>query len=175
MAWDSRKLVTYPREASEFHLIFRRELTVHGRKRWLFLGKLGVEIANVTGSFLREESQKSPLERDGTSTYNLREVWRGYTFIKDIIPTDVLEEGVSFDVESIIGTGSKATSWISRKKLICKSATISSKQEFMQTFCKIETASFGIVIGYSGSSSKIASKISSSSSPLNGDWPSNIS
>lgn len=43
------------------------------------------------------------------------------------------------------------------------------------TFCKIETASLGMVMGYSGSSSRIASKISSSSSPRKGDCPSNIS
>ena len=43
------------------------------------------------------------------------------------------------------------------------------------TFCKTDTASRGIVIGYNGSSSKMASKISSSSSPRKGDCPSNIS
>lgn len=37
------------------------------------------------------------------------------------------------------------------------------------TFCSIDTASRGIVIGYKGSSSRIASNISSSSSPRNGD------
>ena len=44
-----------------------------------------------------------------------------------------------------------------------------------RTFCKMLTLSLGMWIGYRGSSSRIASKISSSSSPRNGDCPSNIS
>lgn len=54
---------------------------------------------------------------------------------------------------------------------------VSRRQHDMQarTFCRIDTASLGIVMGYSGSSSRIASNISSSSSPRKGDCPRSIS
>jgi hypothetical protein len=45
--------VTYPRESVEFHLVLRRELTMHWRKRRLLLCELRIEIANIARRFLQ--------------------------------------------------------------------------------------------------------------------------
>ena len=47
-------------------------------------------------------------------TYNRREVWRGNTFVKDIIEIDVLEERMPLDFLSISFTGAESTIWITR-------------------------------------------------------------
>jgi hypothetical protein len=91
-----------------------------------------------------------------------------------IIPIHVLEERVTLNLQCIIWTGSQSSSGIPSEQLQGH-VSESSARQMARTFCKIDTASLGMVIGYSGSSSKMASKISSSSSPLNGDCPNNIS
>jgi hypothetical protein len=112
------------------------------------------------------------------STHNLREVWRGYTFVMHIIPIHVLEKRMTLNLQRIIWTGSQSSSGIPSEqlqKVVSVGLHACAARQMARTFCRIDTASLGMVIGYSGSSSKMASKISSSSSPLKGDCPSNIS
>lgn len=125
---------------------------------------------------LERRINANPGRKCSKATHNLREIRRRYPLVKNIIKVDIFEERLSLDFFSIFFTGTKSSIGIALKELETNPLLLVLQEiEDFLTFCKIETASLGIVMGYRGSSSKIASKISSSSSPRNGDCPSNIS
>ena len=118
---------------------------------------------------------RNPVEsRKGASTYDSRKVRRRDALVEHIIEIDIFEERLPLELFCVFFARAKATSRIPCQQLHMWT-NMHHKLFRRLTFCKIETASLGIVIGYRGSSSRIASKISSSSSPRNGDCPNNIS
>ena len=86
----------------------------------------------------------------------------------NIIEVDILEEEMSLDILSVGLACTKSSSRVSCQEL---SHQYPGQHCFdgRLTRWRSETASRGMVMGYRGSSSRMASKISSSSSPLNGD------
>lgn len=108
-------------------------------------------------------------------TYDSRKVRRRDALVQYIIEIDIFEERLPLELFCIFFARAKATGRIPCQQLNQMWTNMHHKYLRRLTFCKIETASLGIVIGYRGSSSRIASKISSSSSPRNGDCPNNIS
>jgi hypothetical protein len=97
--------------------------------------------------------------------------------VVNVIEIDVSEERMSFDCFSIIFARAKTPDRIPQQQLEEKYMSVHEHAYDWgkHTLVRRETASPGIDIGYKGSSSRMASKMSSSSSPLKGDCPSNIS
>lgn len=56
-------------------------------------------------------------KRTRRGTYNRGEVWRGYTFVKNVIPVDVFEEWLSLDFLCVALSRAKAASGVSSEKL----------------------------------------------------------
>jgi len=76
----------------------------------------------------------------------------------DVIPVNVLEERVRHDVFGIVGTRPQTQFGLSRKKLRQVSSRNDGKSAgWMPTFCRIDTESRGMWMGYRGSSDRIAS------------------
>jgi hypothetical protein len=49
--------------------------------------------------------------------HDCREVWRGYTFVENVIPVDVLEERLPLDFLSVPFPRAKPAIWVSSEKL----------------------------------------------------------
>lgn len=146
---------THPREPRKLLLIRRAQLRMHRCQRRLFPRELLIEIARV-GRI-----------SDG------REVWWCDPAMVDVVKGDVFEEEVFLDLLGVGLACSESSGGVASQQL--GRVSISVTRNSGLTRCRRDTASRGMVIGYKGSSSRIASKISSSSSPRKGDCPSNIS
>jgi hypothetical protein len=124
----------------------------------LFRSELGIEVARIGRRTDRgEEGRRDP-------------------FVENVVPIRVFEEQVRLDLDGVGFGSSETTRRVLCEKLRHERLSVGKrvgrkkgKERLRLTFCKIETESFGMWIGYSGSSSRIASKISSSSSPRKGD------
>lgn len=118
-------------------------------------------------------------------TYESREVARRDPLVVDVVEVDVGEERLTLDLLGICLASSKSSRRVSLEQLrknetpnrssVCALLNRATREGERLTPCRSLTALGCIVMGYSGGSSRMASKISSSSSPRKGDWPSSIS
>lgn len=144
---------------------------MNGRERRLFARELFVEVTRVCTSvlYVAHLAPKNLKAAQTKSTYNLGEVRRRNALVENIVEADVLEEGMALDLLGVGLSRTKTAQRVASQELQLMSMAVELIEDVVRTFCRMETASRGIVMGYNGSSSRMASKISSSSSPRNGD------
>lgn len=86
-------------------------------------------------------------KENGHKTDDGREVWRRYTLIENIVKVHVFEERMPLNLFRIGLSGAKSTSRIASQKLVSVSELGYKDRADNTTFCSIDTASRGIVMG----------------------------